>query len=450
MGKIRTICKREFLSRIRSKSFIIMTLLGPLFLAGVLIVPLLIQKYEQNSPKRIAIIDESNLLGHTLKDFGPYTFTVVVNATVDDLSKDFANSGFNAVLFIPNNIYNSNTVILYSNVWVDDALKAYVGYALRRDLEYMALLHEKVSPETIGKVSTPVFVGVQKWNAAGETIENESSLEKKNVVALSFVTVIYLFILMYGIAILRGVVEEKTNRVVEIIVSSVKPVQFMVGKIIGIGSVGLLQFILWVGLTLGLVSGAQFILFPEPYVPSELPEMATIGSDAATAKVMAPSSLTVNYAIDLFQTLDGVNWLVMLSAFAFFFIFGYLLYAAIFAAIGAMSDQDTETQQFVIPVTVPLLLPFILLPLIASDPNGSLSFWLSIIPFTSPIAMMARLPFGIPYWQVTLSVALLLSFCALALLLAAKLYKSGILMYGNKPSFKAIMRMLSASNTKQK
>ena len=445
MGKICTIFKREFFSRIRSKSFIIMTLLGPLFLAGVLIVPLLIEKYEQNSTKRIAIVDESNLLGYTLKDFDPYTFTVVVNANVDELSKDFANSGFDAVLFIPNNIYNSNSVILYSNVWVDEALKAYVGYALRRDLEYMALLHENVSPETIGKVSTPVFVGVQKWNATGETIENESSFEKKNVVALSFVTVIYLFILMYGIAILRGVVEEKTNRVVEIIVSSVKPVQFMAGKIIGIGSVGLLQFVLWVGLTLGLVCGAQYILFPEPYVPSELPELAaTIGSNATAPNVMAPSSLSMQYAVDLFQTLNGVNWVVMLSAFIFFFIFGYLLYAAIFAAIGAMSDQDTETQQFVIPVTVPLLLPLILLPLIVSDPNGQLSFWLSIIPFTSPIAMMARLPFGIPYWHVAFSVSLLLTFCVLALVVAAKLYRSGILMYGNKPSFKAIVRMLKA------
>jgi ABC-2 type transport system permease protein len=373
----------------------------------------------------------------------------VVNATVDDLSKDFANSGFNAVLFIPNNIYNSNTVILYSNVWVDDALKAYVGYACAVIWNIWHCFMKKFLRKTIGKVSTPYSLAYRNGMLRENDRKRIVTRKEKRGGRYRLLRLYICFILMYGIAILRGVVEEKTNRVVEIIVSSVKPVQFMVGKIIGIGSVGLLQFILWVGLTLGLVSGAQFILFPEPYVPSELPEMATIGSDAATAKVMAPSSLTVNYAIDLFQTLDGVNWLVMLSAFAFFFIFGYLLYAAIFAAIGAMSDQDTETQQFVIPVTVPLLLPFILLPLIASDPNGSLSFWLSIIPFTSPIAMMARLPFGIPYWQVTLSVALLLSFCALALLLAAKLYKSGILMYGNKPSFKAIMRMLSASNTKQ-
>ncbi|MCQ2608690.1 MAG: ABC transporter permease [Bacteroidales bacterium] len=243
MNKAIKIGKREFSSRIWTKSFIIMTLLGPLLLAGILIIPLLLEKYEQQREKRVAIVDESNLLGHTLKDFESYKFTVVINATVDDLSKDFENSGFDAVLFIPNNIYSSNTVILYSNVWVDDALKAYVGYALRRDLEYMALLHEDVAPETIGKVSTPVFVGVQKWNEKGETVENESSMEKKQMVALFFVSVIYIFILMYGILVLRGVVEEKMNRVVEIIVSSVKPVQFMIGKIVGIGLVGLLQFV---------------------------------------------------------------------------------------------------------------------------------------------------------------------------------------------------------------
>ncbi|MBR4114473.1 MAG: ABC transporter permease, partial [Bacteroidales bacterium] len=198
-----------------------MTILGPLFLAAVLVVPLLIEKYEQNREKRVAIIDESNLLGQTIRDFESYKFAIVTDVTVDEISKDFANSGFDAVLFIPNNIYSSNSVILYSNVWIDNALKAYVGYALRRDLEYMALLHENVAPETIGKVSTPVFVGVQKWNADGENVDNEASLEKKSIVSTVFVTVIYLFIILYGVLVLRGIIEEKTNRVVEIIVSSV-------------------------------------------------------------------------------------------------------------------------------------------------------------------------------------------------------------------------------------
>lgn len=440
MGKTSKICKREFLSRIRSKSFIIMTLLGPIFLAGVLIVPMLIEKYEQNREKRVAIIDESHLLGETIRDFESYKFTIVVNATVDEISSDFANSGFDAVLFIPNNIYNSNSVVLYSNVWVDDALKAYVGYTLRRDLEYMALLKEQVSAETISKVTTPVFVGVQKWNSKGETIENEASMEKKNIIATGFVSVIYLFIVLYGILVLRGVIEEKSNRVVEIIVSSVKPVQFMFGKIVGIGCVGLLQFVLWIAFTLLLVTGAQYILFPEPYVPSQLPEMAeTLGTSAGnSSKVVAPETVSVDYAINLFQTLDGVNWPVMLGAFLFFFVFGYLLYAAIFASIGAISDQDTETQQFVIPVTIPLLIPFIVLPFIISDPNGTLAFWLSVIPFTSPIGMMARLPFAVPYWQVAVSGAVLSITCFAFVGIAAKLYRSGILLYGQKFSLKSL------------
>lgn len=448
MGKTCKIFKREFLSRVRNKSFIIMTLLGPIFLASILIIPLLIDKYEQNREKRVAIIDESNLLGHTLKDFESYKFTVVVNATVDELSEDFANSGFDAVLFIPNNIYSSNSVILYSNVWVDEALKAYVGYALRRDLEYMALMHENVTPETIGKVSTPVFVGVQKWNAKGETIENEASMEKKNIVATSFVSIIYIFILLYGILVLRGIIEEKSNRVVEIIVSSVKPVQFMAGKILGIGCVGLLQFVLWVLLTFGLVASAQCILFPEPYIPTQLPELAeTLGAGSVTSKIVTPE-ISMDYAVNLFQTLDGVNWVVMLSAFVFFFIFGYLLYAAIFAGIGAMSDQDTETQQFIIPVTIPLLLPVILLPIIVGDPNGSLAFWLSEIPFTSPIAMMARLPFGVPYVQVFSSVVILLVTDYLFVKLSARLYRSGMLMYGQKVSIKTIWSALKFSAKK--
>lgn len=420
-----------------------MTILGPLFLAAVLVVPLLIEKYEQNREKRVAIIDESNLLGQTIRDFESYKFVIVTDVTVDEISKDFANSGFDAVLFIPNNIYSSNSVIIYSNVWIDNALKAYVGYALRRDLEYMALLHENVAPETIGKVSTPVFVGVQKWNADGENVDNEASLEKKSIVSTVFVTVIYLFIILYGVLVLRGIIEEKTNRVVEIIVSSVKPVQFMVGKITGIGSVGLLQFVLWILLTFGLVWSAQLILFPEPYVPSQLPEMAeTLGATTVSGQVIVPESVSVSYAVDLLQTLEGVNWLVMLSAFVFFFIFGYLLYAALFAGIGAMSDQDTETQQFIIPVTLPLFLPIILLPLIISNPNGLLAVWLSMIPFTSPIAMMARLPFGVAYWQVALSAGILFATCLILILLSARLYRSGMLLYGQKLTLRSFFSVL--------
>lgn len=446
MGKTYNIFKREFLSRVRNKSFVLMTILGPLLLASMLIIPLLIEKYDKTQEKKVAIIDESHLLGETIKDFQSYTFTIVENATVDELSTDFANSGFDAVLFIPNNIYNSNSVVLYSNVWVDDALKAYVGYALRRDLEYMALLKENVTAETISKVTTPVFVGVQKWNSKGETIENEASMEKKNIIATCFVSIIYIFIILYGVLVLRGVIEEKTSRVVEIIISSVKPVQFMSGKILGIGCVGLLQFILWIVLTLGLVAGAQQLLFPEPYVPSQLPEIAeTLGSTNTTPKIITPDTNTMDYAINLFQTLDGVNWPIMIGAFIFFFIFGYLLYASIFAGIGAVCDQDTETQQFVIPVTIPLLIPLLLLPLIISDPNGTLSFLLSQIPFTSPLAMMARLPFGVPYWHIALSAIILIFTCALFVGTAAKLYRSGLLLYGQKFSLKAILSALRKS-----
>ena len=449
MGKTAKIFKREFSSRVRNKSFIIMTLLGPLLLASILIVPMLIEKYEQKREKRVAIIDESNLLGQTLRDFDTYKFTVVVNATVDEMSETFATSGFDAVLFIPNNVYNSNSVILYSNVWVDEALKAYVGYALRRDLEYMALMHENVSSETLGRVSTPVFVGVQKWNAKGETVETETTMEKKNIVATSFTSIILLFILLYGIIVLRGIIEEKASRVVEVIVSSVKPVQFMAGKILGIGCVGLLQFVLWVLLTFGLVVGAQFVLFPEPYIPTQLPEMAeTLGTGTlATQKIVTPETSTMDYAINLFQTLEGVNWVVMLGAFLIFFVFGYLLYAAIFAGIGAISDQDTETQQFIIPVTVPLYIPFFLLPFIVADPNGQLAFWLSQIPFTSPIAMMARLPFGVAYWQLALSIVLLLLTCVILLRLSAKMYRSGMLLYGQKFSLKSMFLALRTAET---
>ncbi|MCQ2608689.1 MAG: ABC transporter permease [Bacteroidales bacterium] len=195
-------------------------------------------------------------------------------------------------------------------------------------------------------------------------------------------------------------------------------------------------------LTFGLIAAAQYVLFPEPYVPSQLPELAeTLGAQSVNAKTVTPNSVNIDYAVNVFQTLDGVNWTVMLIAFVFFFVFGYLLYAAIFAAIGALCDQDTETQQFVIPVTLPLAIPFVLLPMIISNPNGTIALWLSQIPFTSPLAMMARLPFGVPYWQVGLSAVVLLVTCTFAVWCSSALYRSGLLMYGKKFSIKSMFEI---------
>ena len=417
--------------------------MGPILIAGILIIPIWLEKIEKERTKNVAIIDESFILGQTVKDFENYHFTNVTNVTVEELRKDFSKSGFDAVLFIPKNIYSSNMAVLYSNVWVDNALKAYVGYSLRRDLEYMALMKEKVTIETIKRVATPVFVGVQKWTKEGSYIDEESTLTKKSTIAFTAAMIIYLFIFMYGILVLRGVIEEKSSRVVEIVISSVKPIQLMAGKILGIGSVGLVQFLLWIVLTFSIVSGAQVLLFPETYNPSPMPELSqTLGHEKVASQMVSTNTGNIEYAVNLFQSLDGINWPIMLLSFVFFFVFGYLLYACLFAGVGSLLDQDSETQQFVIPITLPLILSLILLNGIIANPTGQIAFWFSMFPLTSPIVMMARIPFGVPYWEITLSAVILIGTSFLAVKFASKMYRSGLLMYGKKVSIFTIFGLL--------
>ena len=442
MNTITHIFKREFTSRIKNRSFIVMSIVGPLLIAGMLIVPLWLQKMEKNQIRTVAIIDETHILGETIKDFENYRFTIVTEVTVEEIRKGFDNSGFNAVLFIPYNIYTSNTAIIYSNVWIDNALKAYTGYVLRRDLEYMALVKENVSPETIKRVRTPVSIGVQKWTNDGEYIDEEASLTKKSLMAVAAALMIYFFVFMYGVLVLRGVIEEKSNRVVEVIVSSVKPIQLMAGKILGICLVGLVQFVLWIVLSFAIVTAAQKLIFPEIYNPTPLPELAQSLETGNTAAQFTANSAQLDYVIDVFHTLDGVNWGIMFSAFVFFFIAGYLLYGGIFAGIGALLDHDSDTQQFIIPVSLPLILSIILLNPVIVNPAGALAQWLSFIPFTAPIAMMARLPFGVPYWQVIFSALILVISCWASMCFAARMYKSGLLMYGKKVGLGVIWRFL--------
>ncbi len=442
MNNIRLIFKREFSTRIRNKAFILMSLLGPLLMTAVLVIPMLVEKLQNEEIKHIAIIDETNILGDLVEDFETYKFTSLPNANLEDVRKNLASSGYNAVLFLPKNIYSSNNAIIYSNVWINDGLRAYVSYSLRRYLESLALRKENVSAETIKRISTPVFVSVQKWNEDGTYIDEEDSFTQKAGISFGAAMMIYLFIFIYGVLVLRGVLEEKTSRVVEVIVSSVKPIHLMFGKILGIGTAGLVQFVIWVALTVAMVYGAQIILFPEMYNPIPLPEMGqAIGQTAQGSTLISQDAQDWGYAFDLFKNLQGINWSVMIGAFAVFFVFGYILYASIFAAIGGIIGQDTDSQQFVLPVSLPLVLSIVLLQGIISNPQGDLSFWLSIFPLTSPVVMLARVPFNPPLWEVGLSVLVLIVSCYAMGWISAKMYKAGILHYGKKMSFRSIIKI---------
>jgi len=255
---------------------------------------------------------------------------------------------------------------------------------------------------------------------------------------------IYFFIFLFGAQVMRGVIEEKTSRIIEVIVSSVKPFQLMMGKILGIALVGLTQFLLWVIFTAAIITVVQSAF------PDKFKQNSTEQSFAPGSKMM-PSTQTVqkdqattaeNPSNEIFDAINSINYIEMIGAFIFFFIGGYLLYAALFAAIGSAVDSEADTQQFMLPITIPLIFSIVMAQYVINNPDGPLSFWLSIIPLTSPVIMMIRIPFGVPVGELALSAGLLIAGFLGTTWLAARIYRTGILMYGKKVSYREIVKWL--------
>ena len=261
------------------------------------------------------------------------------------------------------------------------------------------------------------------------TLEGEKDSSSGAAMAVGFAAaiLIYMSLFIYGIQVMRGIIEEKTSRIVEVVISSVKPFQLMMGKIVGIGLVGLTQFLLWITLSIGLMTVASQVIFKGKMdqIKSEVP----MNKQAAAVSTDGPG-------MDIIKAVQTVDWTYILPIFIIFFLGGYMLYSALFAAVGSAVESDTETQQFMLPITLPLLFTYIMsFSFIVNNPDSSLSFWLSIIPFTSPIAMMVRLPFGVPNWELALSIILLIAGFIFTTWVASRIYRVGILMYGKKVSF---------------
>ena len=276
-------------------------------------------------------------------------------------------------------------------------------------------------------------------------------LQVKIVVGVLLAFLVFMAVFMFGSQVMRGVMEEKTSRIVEVIVCSVKPFQLMMGKVVGIGLVGLTQFALWVllsGIAVVGVQASNADLFRQ--ATAHQTEIASKGTEATTqyeAEQARAAEYEAGQGIDnsvkeLIEGLTGINFAMLIVLFVFYFVFGYLLYASLFAAAGSLVDNETDSQQFTLPMTVPLILTLLLMPAMVGQPSGSLSVWLSIIPFTSPVAMLMRIPFGVPVWQVAVSMLLLLITFPLCIWAAAKVYRSAILRYGQKASWRDVWRFL--------
>jgi len=448
MNKIWLIIKREYLTRVKKKSFIIMTFLGPVLMASVWIVPLILATKSEGT-KFIDVVDETGLFYGAFKESNDLVFNYLTD-DVGTAKSNLAESGHFGVLYIPKTEYSMPTSIyLYTSKKPGLNLKMNLQDQISQIVKNRKLEDVYgIDPEILASVKSNVSLVVEDLETS-ETSYTELSW------ALGFIggMLIYFFIFMYGAQVMRGVIEEKTSRIIEVIVSSVKPIQLMLGKIVGIAMVGLTQFLLWIILTLGLVTAftvaytdqlEQYRMGEQTLTdPGQLFQQDAIGMPETTQSLESLSSdENVAKLLDIFFS---INYGLIIGMFLFYFIAGYLLYAALFAAIGSAVDNEADTQQFMLPVTIPLVFSIVLgLSFVLNNPDGSVAWWLSVIPFTSPIVMMIRIPFGVNiYTDLLPSVALLILGFLATTWMAARIYRTGILMYGKKVTYKELWKWLT-------
>jgi ABC-2 type transport system permease protein len=435
MSKIGLIIKREYLRRVSKKSFILLTFLTPFLFAALVFVPLWLSSIKGDEVHTIAILDSTGKYVPLFEDTETYRF--IHSDQSMDTYKQIPDKEIFAFLTITEDLLeNPKAATLYSKKQIPGELNRLVNMTLKKQIESdkLATFNIPNLTEIIKESKINFNIQTIKWGDDGS--EKQSSSVVASITGVIFTMLIYMFIMIYGAMVMQGVMEEKTNRIIEIMISSVKPFDLMMGKIIGIGFVGLTQVFLWAIMTLILITGGSFL----------------IGGGIDNEMLQSGMALNTNPNIAMMSAQQPSNeWIEMLGTinfaeigilFVVYFIGGYLLYSSLFAAIGSAVDSQEDTQQFMLPVT--LLLVFALYAGIYSmeNPDGPLAFWCSMIPFTSPIVMMVRMPFEVPLWQIVLSVGLLY-ICSIGFTwLSAKIYRVGILMYGKKPSIKEMIKWL--------
>ena len=447
MNKISLIIVREYLSRVRKKSFLVMTFLGPILFAALMILPAYFatQSGENNI---VDVVDETGIYAKKMKNSSSVTFNYL-DTGIEEAQQAFKNNQMksDALLYIPKteSSRDAKAVLFYEDNQPSIVLQERVKNEINKLLEHTLIRSELgIDPSKIQGINPNV-------NLTTKNIETGEQSLAALTTGLGFVggILIYFFIFIFGSQVMRGVLEEKTSRIVEVIVSSIKPFQLMMGKIIGVALVGLTQFLLWVILTFIIITAVNFtnptLLDPTGDQQKVISEQTSLMPDNVEDKSKEMSFDKDSGFAAIAQGLQSINIPLMLSAFLFYFLFGYLLYGALFAAIGSAVDNEADTQQFMLPITIPLLLAIVMSSFIVQSPGGPVAFWFSIIPFTSPVVMMIRIPFGVPVWEVALSMGLLVLTFLGAVWLAGKIYKTGILMYGKKINYKELWKWVRYS-----
>jgi len=436
MNNIILITKREFLTQVKKKSFIILTLLAPLMLIAFgAVVGLMFKANESHNI--IEVVDNSGLFKNELKSTDKIEYKIIPSAeeqsTVNTLK---SNEAIDGILILPQ-IQNGNFNEFQKNTRL--VVNTKIGFDTKqRIISDLSNVIKKEKIKQLGIAETQIDdldkgFSLKTINVSENNKEDSDlALGVKSVLSMLLMYVTFMFIIIYGVRVMRSVLEEKNNRVVEIIISSVKPFELMMGKILGVTLVALTQFIVWITMS---VIGALVLNTGFSSMQKNIP-----GGDEA---MMSKLDIT-QIATQVSHSLLELNFPLIIFVFIVFFLLGYIFYSSIYAAIGSAVDNETETQQFTLFAVLPLMLGMYGSFSFINNPDGPLGFWLSIIPFTSPVAMIARIPYGVPAWQIALSIVLLLGTTIFMIFLAGKIYRVGVLMYGNKATLKEIWKWIKS------
>ena len=447
MNKILLIIQREYLSRVKKKSFILMTLLTPIIIAGFygLMIYFSING-ASDTISRIAVVNENKTLTEKLVS-SKNTSYVYVTKPLAEMKAGLLKSDYDYILYLPEfsldspagiQLLGAKQASLSVNNKVENDVEGIIGT--------QKLKESGIAQKDLDRLKSSVDIDNKKISESGK--EEDSSAGATTIIGSASGIFMFMFILLYGIQVMRGVIEEKTSRIIEVMISSVKPFQLMMGKIIGIALVGLTQFILWIVLTTAISTVAVKAFVNDKTLEQTTTSATQVNTGTAADKQIAAKQISANSPIAYVQkSLASLDITKIITVFIFYFLGGYLFYSALYAAIGSAVDNETDTQQFMMPVMMPLLLGYALsLSVVNRDPYGDIAFWLSMIPFTSPIAMMVRLPYGVPDWQLALSIVLLIAGFVGTVWMASRIYRVGILMYGKKTSFKEMVKWFTYKN----
>lgn len=450
LRNINTIISREYMTRVRKKSFLLTTFLVPILFAAICILPSVIMFMAKDTGKHVGVVDQSGIVMPYLVDTEDIDYTDYSTQSPDSVKASFKDLGLDALVVVSPIDHENRTVsvVSYSSKPMSMDMKETITAKVDNAVEdYRISLYDMGDLKGIMEsIESDISIATYTLDESGE--EKISSSEVYMIISMLMSIIIYMFIAMFSGMVMQSVIEEKSSRVVEVLVSSVKATELMFGKIIGVACVALTQFFLWIVLTLILVGGfSAFVGFDsimgDPAQTEQMMEMSGMASvGGVSAEEMMAMTQEKSEMGAILTTLKEIDWLMMIVAFVIYFALGYLLYASLFAAIGSAVENEADTNQLQMPITVPLMLAFFIALYAFNAPDSPVVWWGSMIPLTSPIVMLARIPFGVPVWELGLSVALLVATFVACGWVSAKIYKIGILMFGKKTTFKDLWKWL--------